>query len=318
VTLLRRAITVPLVTVLMVGILVVWPLLLVIGGVAGLIGRSSLPVRTLGVVMAYALLELRALWQLLSGGQNCDQFMRDLLERGYTVGRRTLNIGVLLDGASPTPEQIPREEPMIVLSRHCGPGDTLLVAWLLGIHYRLQLRIVLKALLRCEPVLDLAGDLGCLCFLRHRHKHAGKQIHDLAASLGSGQALLLFPEGGNFTWRRWRTAVIRLRSSGRLREARRAWRQSHTLPPRTGGTAAALSGAPSARVLVLTHTGFSPDGRARAWWRLPMNRRLLVRAALVPAAQLPPPDQLGPWLQQTWSIIDAWVADHAAAESLVQ
>src|SRR6185312_12992023 len=171
VTLLRRAITVPLVTVLMVGILVVWPLLLVIGGVAGLIGRSRLP--------------LRALWQRLSGGQNCDQLMRDLLERGYTVGRRTLNIGVLLDGASPTPEQIPREEPMIVLSRHCGPGDTLLVAWLLGIHYRLQLRIVLKALLRCEPVLDLAGDLCCLCFLRHRHKHAGKQIHDLAASLGS-------------------------------------------------------------------------------------------------------------------------------------
>ena len=311
-TLLRRAITVPLVTVLMIGVLVVWPFLLVIGGVAGLIGRSSLPVRTLGVI------ELRALWQLLRGGQDCDQFMRDLLERAYTVGRRTLNVGVLLDSASPTPEQIPREEPMIVLSRHCGPGDTLLVAWLLGIHYRLQLRIVLKALLRCEPVLDLAGDLGCLCFLRHRHKHARKQIQDLAASLGSGQALLLFPEGGNFTWRRWRTAVIRLRSSGRLREARRAWRQSHTLPPRTGGTAAALSGAPSARVLVLTHTGFSPDGRARAWWRLPMNRRLLVRAALVPAAQLPPPDQLGPWLQQTWSIIDDWVADHAAAESLVQ
>src|SRR4029078_13469202 len=115
-----------------------------------------------------------------------------------------------------------------------------------------------------------------------------------------------------------RAAVIRLRSSGRLREARRAWRQSHTLPPRTGGTAAALSGAPSASVLVLTHTGFSPDGRARAWWRLPMNRRLLIRTVLVPAAQLPPPDQLSPWLQQTWSIVDAWVADHADAESVVQ
>ena len=49
-----------------------------------------------------------------------------------------------------------------------------------------------------------------------------------------------------------------------------------------------------------------------------MNRRLLVRTVLVPAAQLPPPDQLSPWLQQTWSIVDAWVADHAAAESLVQ
>jgi 1-acyl-sn-glycerol-3-phosphate acyltransferase len=310
-TLLRRAITVPLTTALMIGVLVVWPVLLVIGGLAGLVARSTLPVRTLGVVMAYAVLELRALWKLLRGGQNCDDFMRDVLERTHTVGRRTLNIDVLLDVDSPTPEQIPRTEPVIVLARHCGPGDTLLIAWLLNTRYELQLRIILKALLRCEPVLDLAGDLGCLCFLHRRRKQARKQIHDLTASLTGGQALLLFPEGGNFTWARWRAAVIRLASSGRLREARRAWRQSHTLPPKTGGTAAALAGAPSANVLVLTHTGFSPDGRARAWWRLPVNRRLLVRTVLVPAAELPPPDQLGPWLERTWTLVDSWVADHA-------
>lgn len=314
-TLLRRAVTVPLVTVLMIGVLLVWPLLFVVGGAAGLVARSSLPVRTLGVVMAYALLELRALWKLLRGGQVCDQFVRDVLERAYTVGRRTLNVEVLLDTASPTPDQIPRGEPVIVLSRHCGPGDTLLVAWLLSIHYGLELRAVLKAILRCEPVLDLAGDLGCLCFLHHRSEDARKQIHDLAASLAGGQALLLFPEGGNFTWARWRNAIKRLRSSGRLRDARRAWRQSHTLPPRTGGAAAALTGAPSANVVVLTHSGFSPDGRARAWWRLPMNRRLLVRTVLVPAAELPPPDRVGPWLEQTWSEVDAWVAGHATPNS---
>ena len=309
-TLLRRAITVPLMTLLMIGVLVVWPLLLAIGGVAGLMARSSLPVRSLGVVMAYALLELRALWKLLHGDQDCDEFMSDILERAHTVARRTLDVNVVLDDASASPEQIPREAPLLVLSRHCGPGDTLLVAWLLNIHYRLRLRIVLRALLRCEPVLDLAGDLGCLCFLHRRSEKARKQIHDMAASLTGGQALLLFPEGGNFTWARWRNAVVRLRSSGKLREARRAWRQTHTLPPRTGGTATALAGAPGAHVLVLTHTGFSPDGRARAWWRLPMNRRLLVRTVLVPAAQLPPPDQLGPWLEQTWGQVDAWVAGH--------
>ena len=112
------------------------------------------------------------------------EFMRDLLERGSY--RRTPNPQcrrACSTSASPTPEQIPREEPVIVLSRHCGPGDTLLVAWLLNIHYRLQLRIVLKAVLRCEPVLDFAGDLGCLCFLRHEVRKPRKQIHDLAASL---------------------------------------------------------------------------------------------------------------------------------------
>ncbi|MFG1934096.1 lysophospholipid acyltransferase family protein [Mycobacterium sp. NPDC048908] len=308
--LLRRAVTVPLATVVMIGILVVWPLLLVVGGVAGLITRSSLPVRTLGVLMAYALLELRALWQLMRGGLECDEFMRDVLERTHTVGRRTLHLDVQLDDASPTPEQIPRAEPVIVLSRHCGPGDTLLVAWLLSVHYGLRLRIVLKALLSCEPVLDFVGDLGCLCFLSHRGSKARKQIRDLAGSLVGGQALLLFPEGGNFTWARWREAIVRLRSTGRLREARRAWRQTYTLPPRTGGTAAALSGAPRANVMVLTHTGFSPDGRARAWWRLPMNRQLLVRTVVVPVAEVPEPGQLGPWLERTWSQVDAWVAGH--------
>ncbi|OBF28329.1 acyltransferase [Mycobacterium sp. ACS1612] len=309
---LRRAITVPLATVMMIGILAVWPLLLIIGGVAGLIARSSLSVRTLGVLMAYALLELRALWQLLRGGLDCDDFMRDVLDRAYTVGRRTLHLDVQLDDASLTPGQLPRDQPVIVLSRHCGPGDTLLVAWLLAIHYGLRLRIVLKALLRCEPVLDLADDLGCLCFLKHRGSKARRQIRDLTASLVGGQALLLFPEGGNFTWVRWREAIVRLRSTGRLREARRAWRQTYTLPPRTGGTAAALSGAPHANVVVLTHTGFSPDGRARAWWRLPMDRRLLVRTVLVPAEDLPAPDQLGPWLERTWTGVDAWVAKHVS------
>src|SRR4029079_4809702 len=194
--------------------------------------------------------------------------------------------------------------------------------------YRLQLRIVLKAVLRCEPVLDFAGDLGCLCFLGHRGAKARKQIHDVAALLHGGEALLLFPEGGNFTWARWQAASLRLRSSGtrrgrrwaaailglgssgRLPEARRAWRQTHTLPPRAGGTAAALSGAPNAAVLVLAHTGFSPAGRDRAWWRLPVHRRLLVRTVLVPAAERPPPDQISPWLERTWSEVDAWVAGH--------
>ena len=48
--------------------------------------------------------------------------------------------------------------------------------------------------------------------------------------------------------------------AGRIRAARRALKQSHTLPPRTGGAAAAIRGAPSANVLGATHSGFCPDG----------------------------------------------------------
>ena len=85
--LLRRAITVSLTTTLMLGVLVVWPVLLLIGGVGGLVARSSLPVRTLGVIMAYAVLELRALWMLLRGLRTGSPRML-LCRRWQRSGRR--------------------------------------------------------------------------------------------------------------------------------------------------------------------------------------------------------------------------------------
>lgn len=309
-TRLRRAVTVPLVTVLMVGVLLYGLPLLALAVAADLVLRSTRPSRTVAAVVAYAATELQALAKLVRGGVDGDRFTRDLVGKVYTAARRILDVEVLLDTGSTDPGEIPRDDPVIVLSRHCGPGDSLLIALLLTFHYRLRTRIVLKGILWCEPVLDLAGDLGCLCFLDRGSKRARAQIQELAASLAGGDALLLFPEGGNFTWARWHDAISRLRSSGRLREARRAWRQSYTLPPRTGGAAAAMAGAPQANVLVLTHSGFSADGRARPWWRLPVHRRLVVHVSLVPADELPAGEDLGPWLQDVWSKVDAWVAEH--------
>jgi 1-acyl-sn-glycerol-3-phosphate acyltransferase len=260
--------------------------------------------------MAYAAIELRTLVKVLSGQRDGDRLVHEFLDMAYTAVRRVLDVQVVLDPASPSREEIPDDQPLIVLSRHCGPGDSVLVAWLLTFRYRLRVRVVLKTVLRAEPVLDFAGDLGCLCFL-DRGEDARRQIRELAASLTGGQALLLFPEGANFSWPRWRAAIAELRSTGGIGAARRALQQSHTLPPRSGGAAAAVTGAPHANVLVLTHNGFCSDGRARPWWQLPIHRELLVRTALVPAAGLPAPDRLEPWLERIWTQVDAWVAAHA-------
>jgi 1-acyl-sn-glycerol-3-phosphate acyltransferase len=308
-TLLRRLVTVPLVTTLMVCVLVSAPILLAVTGLAGLAVRSSRPIRTAALTIAYAFIELRTLGKLAIGDRNCDRLMEEFLTTAYAAVRRILDVELVLDPSSVSIEGIPRHEPVIVLSRHCGPGDTVLVAWLLTVGYRLRVRIVLKAILQCEPVLDFAGKLGGLCFLA-RGGRARRQIHDLAATLTGGQALLLFPEGANFTWPRWQAAIAELRSTGRIREARRAFRQSHTLPPRAGGATAAVTGAPGASVIVLTHNGFCPDGRARPWWQLPMHRQLLVRTVIVPATQVPRPDELKPWLERVWTSVDSWVAAH--------
>ncbi|MDT5067834.1 MAG: hypothetical protein QOK02_3989 [Mycobacterium sp.] len=308
-TALRRFATVPWVTALMVCLLVFGPPLLAVSALAGLAVQSSRPVRTVAFAMAYAFIELRTLVKLASGNRDCDRLMEEILNTAYAAVRRILDVEVVLDPSSTTPQELPHDVPVIVLSRHCGPGDSLLVAWLLAIEYRLHVRIVLKAILRCEPVLDFAGELGCLCFLAGGGR-ARDQIHDLAASLAGGQALLLFPEGANFSWPRWRTAVAELRSTGRIHAARRALRQSHTLPLHTTGATAAVTGAPRANVLVLAHNGFCADGRARPWWQLPIHRRLLARTTLFPAAELPQPDELSPWLERTWTQVDAWVAGH--------
>jgi 1-acyl-sn-glycerol-3-phosphate acyltransferase len=305
----RRLVTVPFATAISVCLLVFSPLLLAGGALAAVATRSTRPARTVGLAMAYAVIELRTLVKLAVGDIDGDRLMRDFLNAAYVAARKLLDVEVVLDPSSASPEDVPRDEPVIVLSRHCGPGDTVLVAWLLIFTYGLQVRIVLKAVLHYEPVLDFAGQRGCLCFLA-RGDRARQQIHDLAASLGGGQALLLFPEGANFTWPRWHAAIAELRRTGRIRAAGRALRRSYTLPPRTGGAAAAVSGAPGANILVLTHNGFCPDGRARPWWQLPVHRQLLIRTTLIPAAQLPEPDQLGPWLERTWTKVDAWVADH--------
>jgi hypothetical protein len=60
-----------------------------------------------------------------------------------------------------------------------------------------------------------------------------------------------------------RPGAAALPRRGELHLAAVALRRSYTLPPRAGGAAAAVSGAPTANVLVLTHNGFCPHGRAR-------------------------------------------------------
>ena len=63
-TVLRRAFTVPLVSILMVSVLVSGPLLLTGAGITGLLTRSSRPPRTVALLMTYAVIELRTLVKL--------------------------------------------------------------------------------------------------------------------------------------------------------------------------------------------------------------------------------------------------------------
>jgi 1-acyl-sn-glycerol-3-phosphate acyltransferase len=297
------------------------PLTLPMAALVGVLARSTRPLRTTALLIAYAALELRALARIIRlrarGDGDWQRLVHWFLQSAYASVRRTLDVHVRLEEGSATAADVSDADGVVVLARHSGPGDTVLIAWLLVVHYHLRLRVVLKSLLRAVPTIDLAGDMLPFCFIGANRSAARRGIAELAHGLSRGEALLLFPEGGNFSRRRWVTALRRLAASREGLRVRRLRRNKHTLPPHVGGVAAALSAAPDAAVLFLAHTGLGAEGHDRPWWWLPVNQQLTMRTLFVPAERVPhDPAAISHWLDAAWTRIDTWVEGHVAMTTL--
>lgn len=203
--------------------------------------------------------------------------------------------------------------PLLVLARHAGPGDSFSLVHLLVTRYQRIPRVVLKQALQWDPGLDVVLTR-LRCYFLPSRSGAGEDrtaaVADMVAELGRGDALLLFPEGGNWTPRRHRRAVLRLRRSGRAEQARRASARTNVLPPKPGGTSAALSVRADTDVLVVAHTGLDTlVSPGRMWQALPLeDRPMRIRAWLHDAEQIPR-DEKGilHWLDQQWAAVDQWV-----------
>ena len=314
-TVLRRGLMLPIVVSVELLVLATSPLSLALAAIACALTRSSRPIRTVALVLAYAAIELRLLCRIALADEHTWQTLeRDVLTSAYRALRAILDVRVVLEDGSATAAELARSgRPLVVLARHCGPGDSLFIAWLLTVHYGLNLRIALKSALRLDPSVDLAGGHLPFCFVGAGGKRALRRIAALAGSMSAGDAFLLFPEGHNFSWPRWRHALDTLIRTGDDLAARILRTHTHTLPPRHGGTSAALTAARQADVLLLAHGGFTADGRDRPWWRLPIHRTMVVRTTLVPASDVPRyPAGIGDWLDDTWLDVDEWVASRAS------
>jgi 1-acyl-sn-glycerol-3-phosphate acyltransferase len=207
--------------------------------------------------------------------------------------------------------------PLLVLARHAGPGDSFLLVHALITHAGLRPRLVLKQALRLDPCLDVLLGRVPHCFVPPNAapgRTAGA-IGELVSGMEAGDALVIFPEGGNFTERRRQRAIHWLRRHGRRREAARTERMSHVLPPRTDGMLAALAAAPGADVVVVAHTGLDDMVSVRTLWRgIPLRRTVRatwwrVPAEDIPAAAAPQAE----WLRAQWARVDAWIDDQPKA-----
>ncbi len=212
---------------------------------------------------------------------------------------------------SPLDDGVPGStNAMLVLSRHAGPGDSLLlVRTLMRRDHDRRPRIVLKDVLQLDPLLDVYLNRLPNAFLTPGRDDLAEQVGRLATGMDTEDALLIFPEGGNFSEGRRLRAIDRLRGRGMHDEADRADRMRHVLPPRPGGVVAALAAAPHADVVLVAHTGLEHITDAREAWRvLPDHKTLHLRWWFHAADEVPRgrEERIG-WLFEKWAEIDAWI-----------
>jgi 1-acyl-sn-glycerol-3-phosphate acyltransferase len=252
--------------------------------------------------------------------------LRLVLDAMMRSAQRLFALRLVTDGESwsPLDDGVPGStNAMVVLSRHAGPGDSLLlVHTLMNRDHLRRPRIVLKDLLQLDPLIDVYLNRLPSTFVASgpgAGDAAVAAIGDLASDLGEEDALLIFPEGANFTPRRRISAIRRRRDRGLVRAVRRAEAMRHVLPPRPAGVGAALRAAPHADVVLVGHTGLEHLSTVRDVWRgLPMDKTLHLRWWFVPAAEVPrEQERLTDWLYGWWADIDAWIDTTSRQEPAV-
>jgi 1-acyl-sn-glycerol-3-phosphate acyltransferase len=321
----RRLVLAPAMVLLSVLLLTSLPLLALVAVAASTVlpGRWR-PLRLLWMAMLHLALESAALvvlfalwvasgfgWRIRSPWFQRQHYrlVRWYLQVIYWECERVLHVRVSVEGPPPSSYH---GRPLLILSRHAGPGDSFLVVHALVNWYAREPRIVLKDTMQWDPAIDVVLNRLPNRFIRP-NPGAGdgveKQVGELSRHLDRDDAFVIFPEGGNFTEHRRKRAIERLRRKGHIDEAEKAERLRHVMAPRPGGVLAALTAAHDADVVFVAHTGVEHMTTVLDVWReLPMDREIQMRWWIVPVDEVPDGDgERIDWLFAWWARIDDWV-----------
>jgi acyltransferase-like protein len=242
-------------------------------------------------------------------------FMRTWLGGINQVARKLFHLRVRIEDP-PTP----RSGPILVFSRHAGPGNSLLLVGTLLIGYKRRPRIVMLAKLQWEPLYDIMLNRLPNRFIRHDPKRRDlylETIADLASDLGDDDAFVLFPEGKDFTPKVRMRAIDYLRNKGFGSHADRAEKMTHVLPPRHNGVMAAMRAAPEADIVFVAHSVLEDIGTFKQLWtRIPFDHPIAARYWRITPAEFPDGrDACIAWLFDWWERIDEWIAVHEGQHS---
>jgi 1-acyl-sn-glycerol-3-phosphate acyltransferase len=325
----RRLLVAPLILLVEAAVVVLSPLLGLIAALAAPLVGGTRATRAVAIAVVYAIRHLGGTlacgWLWLAGGFGRNLHSERMHSAHYGVLRwfvaglvrtmtRMARVEVRITDSEAAERALhDRRSPVVMLSRHAGEGDSLLVVHALLCRYGRRSRIVLHEALRLDPLIDMLGHRLPNRFVDPRGGDTEVEIAAMARDLGDGDGLLIFPEGGNFSLSRRRRGIERLEQAGHAEEAAWARDMRHVAAPRPGGALAAIDAAPRADVIFLAHVGV-PIGMRDAWRRLgspgeDIEMRLWIeRADDVPTGK----DAQIDWLFGWWRTIDAWIDERQA------
>ncbi len=220
-------------------------------------------------------------------------------------------LGLTLD----VPRNPPIDGPVIVFSRHAGPGDSIFLAGALLHDFDRYPRIVGKKELEFAPFFDTMGHRLPMRFIRphpKQHELAVEAVRDVASGLGPRDAFVLFPEGGNYTPKRRTRAIESLDRHGLTDEAAAARELHNVLPPHPSGALAAIGAASGVDVVFVAHTGTEDlTSLDVVWSGMPFNRTIQANYWHVKAEDIPVGTDLQThWLYTQWELIDTWIDEN--------
>lgn len=279
------------------------------------------------LIEAAALAMMFSLWILSGFGLKLESpafvdahygLMAWMMRRIVASAKFTFKLSVIREGSPPsTGARRGEPGPIMVLSRHAGPGDSILLMDALANSFRRQPRIVMKEFLQWDPMIDVMLNRLPSAFVaggREGRDELLTTIAEMAAGMDGNDAFVIFPEGANYTEKRAKRSIEKLREIGRPDLAERAEELKNTLPPRSTGVMTALAHAPEGTdVFFVGHAGLETFVTPGDIWRgIPTDTDVKARVWYVPAEQIPPPEKQEDWLFDVWAEIDGWITERLA------
>lgn len=313
-TVSRRLRTVPALFVAAVALVLLAPVWLPLAVVADLArGRLRCPTaRLLAFAVCWSWLEtggvLASVW-LWARGRAGDLPAHIRLQRWWAVNlMRALQGTTGLRIASPDLGAV-QGGPAVLLCRHASLADSLLSAWVVVGHARMNPRYVLKRELLADPCLDIVGNRLRNHFLDREATDGTVELaalRSLSADMGPDDIAIIFPEGTRSSPRKRERALAKIAERDPQRAARLASLR-HVLPPRPAGSQALVEGCPSADVVIGWHVGFDGldtfGGILRHLARPP--RLVEFHARRVARRDVPEGEAFAAWLDDQWLRVDA-------------